>query len=118
MDLLKRFPYGEVRFTRIAAFSNDAFAYVVTPLVRELKVPSLKDCGSVNEFGSAAFELLPFPIALMGEWSTNPLAMSLFGTVTAFNMLLFMAQQADILVNLFSPVILTLHHPAVRSYSI
>jgi len=72
----------------------------------------------VNEFGSAAFELLPFPSALMGEWSTNPLAMSLFGTVTAFNILLFMAQQADILVNLLRPEFISLPHPAILSYSI
>jgi hypothetical protein len=62
MDLLKRFPYGEVRFTRIEAFSIDAFAYVVTPLVRELKVPSLNDCGSVNEFGSARLSCCSFQV--------------------------------------------------------
>ena len=37
---------------------------------------------------------VPFPTALMGEYATNPLAVSLFGIVMAFNTVLFIALHA------------------------
>jgi uncharacterized membrane protein len=47
--------------------------------------------------------LVPFPTALMGEYPQNPLAVSLFGWVLAFNTLLFMMLHAYILRNLLKP---------------
>ena len=47
--------------------------------------------------------LVPFPTALMGEYPTNPLAVSLFGVVMAFNTLLFIVLHAYILKNLLKP---------------
>jgi len=46
---------------------------------------------------------IPFPTALMGEYPTNPLAVSLFGAVMAVNTLLFIALQSYILGNLLKP---------------
>lgn len=151
MRLLKRFAQGELRLTRIEAFSDGVFAIVVTLLVLELKVPSLHDHGSVSELGDQLLELLPkflswlisfiiickfwlnhhhvlglarhanyglvwlnsiflmcqsfvpFPTAMLGEYATNPLAVSLFGAVMAINTLLFMALHAYILRNLIKP---------------
>ena len=42
MRLLQRFAQGELRLTRIEAFSGGVFAIVVTLLVLDLKVPSLQ----------------------------------------------------------------------------
>ena len=46
---------------------------------------------------------IPFPTALMGEYPSNPLAVSLFGVVMAVNTLLFIALNAYILRNLIKP---------------
>jgi len=46
---------------------------------------------------------IPFPTGLMGEYPTNPLAVSLFGAVMAVNTLLFIALQSYILGNLLKP---------------
>jgi uncharacterized membrane protein len=46
---------------------------------------------------------IPFPTALMGEYPTNPLAVSLFGAVMAVNTLLFIALQRYIIGNLLKP---------------
>jgi len=46
---------------------------------------------------------VPFPTALMGEYAANPLGVSLFGMVMAFNTLLFMVLHAYILRNLIRP---------------
>src|SRR5437867_4215038 len=59
MHLLDRFRQGELRLTRIEAFSDGVFAIVVTLLVLELKVPALKDHASVSELAHALVDLLP-----------------------------------------------------------
>jgi len=46
---------------------------------------------------------IPFPTALMGEYSMNPLAVGLFGIVMAANTLLFIALQSYIIRNLIRP---------------
>src|SRR5215831_13899607 len=144
MHLLDRFRQGELRLTRIEAFSDGVFAIVVTLLVLELKVPALKDHASVSELAHALVELLPkflswlisfiivckfwlnhhhllamarhadcgmvwinsiflmgqsfipFPTALIGQYSENALAVSIFGVVFALNTVLFIALQSYI----------------------
>ncbi|SRR5712692_7309194 len=59
MHLLDRFKQGEMRLTRVEAFSDGVFAIVVTLLVLELKVPALKDPASVSELAHQLIELLP-----------------------------------------------------------
>ncbi len=51
MRFLKRFAQGEWRLNRIEAFSDGVFAIVVTLLVLELKIPSLRDHHSVSDLG-------------------------------------------------------------------
>jgi len=46
---------------------------------------------------------IPFPSAMKGEYSTNPLAVSPFRVVMAFNALLFIALHAYLLRNLVKP---------------
>ncbi|MCE0482846.1 MAG: DUF1211 domain-containing protein [Methylacidiphilales bacterium] len=46
---------------------------------------------------------VPFPTALMGEYPTNPLAVSLFGIVMSFNTVLFIVLQSYIIRNLLKP---------------
>ena len=140
MQFLGRFKQGEMRLTRIEAFSDGVFAIVVTLLVLELKVPALKDHASTAELAHALYELLPkflswlisfiivckfwlnhhhllrlarhadygmvwlnsiflmgqafipFPTALMGEYHSNRLAVSIFGGVFALNTLLFLSR--------------------------
>jgi uncharacterized membrane protein len=57
--LLNRFRRGELRLTRIEAFSDGVFAIIVTLLVLELKVPMLKDHASVSELAHHLQEGLP-----------------------------------------------------------
>jgi uncharacterized membrane protein len=57
--LFARFKQGEMRLTRVEAFSDGVFAIVVTLLVLELKVPTLKDHASVSELAHQLLELLP-----------------------------------------------------------
>jgi uncharacterized membrane protein len=59
MDLLDRLKQGEMRLTRVEAFSDGVFAIVVTLLVLELKVPALKDHASVGELAHQLVELVP-----------------------------------------------------------
>jgi len=59
MRLLRRFSQGQLRLTRIEAFSNGVFAIVATLLVLELTVPSLRDHRSMNELGHRLVDLLP-----------------------------------------------------------
>ena len=59
MRLFARFKQGEMRLTRIEAFSDGVFAIVVTLLVLELKVPALKDHASVSELAHQLLELVP-----------------------------------------------------------
>jgi uncharacterized membrane protein len=54
-----RFSRGELRLNRIEAFSDGVFAIVVTLLVLELKVPALKDHGSVAELSQALVDQIP-----------------------------------------------------------
>jgi uncharacterized membrane protein len=151
MRFLSRFARGDLRLTRIEAFSDGVFAIVVTLLVLELHVPPLRDPHSASELAHQLLELLPkllswlisfiivckfwlnhhyilglarhanyamvwlnslflmfqsfipFPTALMGEYPTNPLAVSLFGVVMAVNTLWFVALHAYILRNLMKP---------------
>jgi uncharacterized membrane protein len=151
MHLFERFSRGELRLNRIEAFSDGVFAIIVTLLVLDLKLPALKDHGSVSELTQNLIQLLPkflswlisfiivckfwlnhhhllglarhadygmvwlnsiflmfqsfipFPTAMMGEYPTNPLAVSMFGVVMAFNTLLFIALHAYILQRLIKP---------------
>src|SRR5581483_5262143 len=59
LGLLSRFARGQLRLTRIEAFSDGVFAIIVTLLVLELKVPSLQDHHSVSELGRELVALLP-----------------------------------------------------------
>jgi uncharacterized membrane protein len=59
MHLFDRFRRGEMRLTRIEAFSDGVFAIVATLLVLELKVPVLKDHGSALELAHQLLELMP-----------------------------------------------------------
>ncbi len=161
MRLLKRFAQGELRLTRIEAFSDGVFAIIVTLLVLELKVPSPHDHGSVSELGHQLLDLfpkflswlisfiivckfwlnhhhvlglarhanysmvwlnsiflmfqslIPFPTAMMGEYATNALAVSMFGIVMAFNTLLFIALHAYILRHLIRPDLVDAQDPHI-----
>src|SRR5690349_22826306 len=59
MRLFARFSQGELRLTRIEAFSDGVFAIVVTLRVLELKVPELHDPHSIAELGKKLLGLLP-----------------------------------------------------------
>jgi uncharacterized membrane protein len=59
MHLFRRFTQGELRLTRIEAFSDGIFAVAVTLLVLDLKVPSLHDHGDPRELANALLEQLP-----------------------------------------------------------
>jgi uncharacterized membrane protein len=61
---------------------------------------------------------VPFPTALMGEYPGNPLAVSLFGLVMAFNTLLFIALHRYILRNLIKPELAALQpeHIIAKSF--
>jgi uncharacterized membrane protein len=161
MRFLNRFAQGELRLTRIEAFSDGVFAIVVTLLVLELKVPSLHDHRSVSELGHQLLDLfpkflswlisfiivckfwlnhhhilglarhanysmvwlnsiflmfqsfIPFPTAMMGEYPTNPLAMSMFGLVMAVNTLLFIILQAYIMRHLIKPDLVNAQDPHI-----
>jgi uncharacterized membrane protein len=56
---------------------------------------------------------IPFPTAMMGEYATNPLAVSLFGVVMALNTLLFIALHAYILRNLIKPELVNTQPPYI-----
>jgi uncharacterized membrane protein len=56
---------------------------------------------------------VPFPTAMMGEYPTNPLAVSMFGVVMAFNTLLFIALHSYILRNLIKPDLVSSQDPHV-----
>lgn len=46
---------------------------------------------------------IPFPTAMMGEYPTNPLAVSMFGLVMAVNTVMFIVLQAYVIHNLIKP---------------
>jgi uncharacterized membrane protein len=54
---------------------------------------------------------IPFPTALMGEYASNPLAVSLFGGVFAVNTLLFIALHRYIARNLIKPELAAAQDP-------
>lgn len=56
---------------------------------------------------------VPFPTAMMEEYPTNPLAVSMFGEVMAFNTLLFIALHAYILRNLIKPELVSTQYPHI-----
>jgi uncharacterized membrane protein len=56
---LRRFSRGELRLTRIEAFSDGVFAVAVTLLVLDLKVPVLADHADVGELARALLDQLP-----------------------------------------------------------
>lgn len=56
---------------------------------------------------------IPFPTAMMGEYATNPLAVSAFGVVMAVNTLLFIALHAYILRNLLKPELVETEDPHI-----
>jgi uncharacterized membrane protein len=57
--------------------------------------------------------LVPFLTALMGQFPRNPLAVSLFGVMMAFNTLLFIALHAYILRNLLKPELVGTQDPHI-----
>src|SRR5262245_5126323 len=57
----------------------------------------------INSIFLMGQSFIPFPTALMGEYPTNRLAVSLFGAVFAINTLWFMALQAYIMHRLIKP---------------
>jgi uncharacterized membrane protein len=57
--MLRRFRRGELRLSRIEAFSDGVFAIVVTLLVLGIAVPELRDRSSVAELGGRLVALLP-----------------------------------------------------------
>jgi uncharacterized membrane protein len=59
MAFRDRLARGELRLNRIEAFSDGVFAIVVTLLVLELTVPTLRDPRSVRELARHLVELLP-----------------------------------------------------------
>lgn len=54
---------------------------------------------------------IPFPAALLGEYPTNPLAVSFFGVVMMVNTLLFLALQAYIVRYRLKPEREPFQHP-------
>ena len=60
---------------------------------------------------------VPFPTALMGEYPDNPLAVSLFGAVMAFNTLLFMLLHRYVLRNLIKAELVALQDPHIIAKS-
>ena len=59
MRLFDRFKRGELRLTRVEAFSDGVFAIVVTLLVLELKVPALRHFASPADLAHQLVELMP-----------------------------------------------------------
>lgn len=59
MQFFRRFAQGELRLNRIEAFTDGIFAIIVTLLVLNLKVPSLRDPRSVQELAGRLLALLP-----------------------------------------------------------
>lgn len=54
---------------------------------------------------------VPFPTAMMGEYPTNPLAVSFFGVVMAFNTVIFIILHAYIVRRLLKPELAGLRSP-------
>src|ERR1700722_12171405 len=127
MRLFHRFTQGELRLTRIEAFSDGIFAVAVTLLVLDLKVPALHSPNDVRELALARHadygfmwlnslflmgqSFIPFPTAMVGEYHGNALAVSFFGGVFALNTLLFMALQAYLVSRLIKPELVALQDP-------
>ena len=56
---------------------------------------------------------IPFPTALMGEYPTNPLAVSFFGVVMAINTLAFITLHAYIIRNMIKPELKAVQDPRI-----
>ncbi len=54
---------------------------------------------------------VPFPMAMMGEYPTNPLAVSFFGVVMAVNTLVFIALHAYVVRRLLKPELVGTQNP-------
>jgi len=122
MRLLNRFTQGELRLTRIEAFSDGVFAIIVTLLVLDwlnhhhiLGLARHADYGMVwlNSIFLMGQSFIPFPTALLGEYAINPLAASFFGCVFALNTVLFIALQAYIMRRLIKPELVDTEDPFI-----
>jgi uncharacterized membrane protein len=73
------------------------------------------DCAMVwlNSIFLMCQSFVPFPTAMMGEYPTNPLAVSIFGLVMAMNTLLFVALQLYIVRTLLRPELAGTQDPHV-----
>src|SRR6266566_4838454 len=123
MHLLDRFKQGELRLTRIEAFSDGVFAIVVPLLVLELKVPALKGHASVSELAHALVDLLPNFLSWLISfiivckfWLNHHHLLGLarhanYAIVFAVNTLLFLALHAYIVRNLLKPELAALQDP-------
>jgi uncharacterized membrane protein len=60
---------------------------------------------------------VPFPTAMMGEYPVNPLAVTGFGVVMAFNTLLFICLQTYIIRNLLKPELIGTQDPHLAAKS-
>jgi uncharacterized membrane protein len=71
----------------------------------------------LNSLFLMAQAFIPFPTAMMGEYPTNPLAVSFFGVVMAANTVLFIVLHAYVLRRLLAPELAGTQDPRVVTKS-